>query len=173
MGGSSPTVRLQSPLDKSWGQRHFAPSGNDNDFRTFVTTPSSIPGPIAGAGLPVHGDSPLKFPRIRNWWPLDGAYRMSGGKGRKFELDSGLTGLPRFLPKCNYWTKARLWRSFRKTQKAKGSQSSTLASTVAREKSFEVGSRPMRSRCQVADCWNFNREKDIDLNLRTLEPKTR
>jgi hypothetical protein len=31
---------------------NFAPSVYADDFRTFVTTPSAVPGPIAGAGLP-------------------------------------------------------------------------------------------------------------------------
>src|SRR5262249_9203305 len=34
------------------GITSFSPSGADDDFRTFVTTPASVPGPIAGAGLP-------------------------------------------------------------------------------------------------------------------------
>jgi hypothetical protein len=61
--GSSLDWLANSPGTYSGGQDYFTmpfmgispgftPSGLADDFRTFVTTPAAVPGPIAGAGLP-------------------------------------------------------------------------------------------------------------------------
>ena len=62
LGESSADWLANSPGTYSGGQDYFCcgsmqsnsfmPSGLADDFRTFVTTPAAVPGPIAGAGLP-------------------------------------------------------------------------------------------------------------------------